>query len=264
MIAHRQLLLFVLVLTHRGTRKGGGFLLNNLVGRSVKLSSSNGSIMPVSSASHEGGTGRIVLGSKSFTRKMIIEEMGFKPLIRTADIDEKAIGDRAADPRDLVLELGLAKAAALLPTLRLQAEKDELDGARLLLTGDQVVVHEGRILEKPANFEEVRRNIAAYAKSPCHTVGSAVLTDLVTGRQESGVDTAEIFFAEIPDDVVTKLCEEGMVLQCAGGLMVEHELVQPYLKEIQGTIDSVMGLSKPLVLRLLARMNGSPSGSQGL
>lgn len=36
--------------------------------------------------------------------------------------------------------------------------------------------------------------------------------------------------------------------------MVEHDLVQPYITNIDGTIDSVMGLSKQLVLRLLAQL----------
>ncbi|CAM9233482.1 unnamed protein product [Choristocarpus tenellus] len=190
---------------------------------------------------------------------MIVEEMGFLPIVRTADIDEGAIGDRTEDPSELVLELGLAKAAALLPSLRAEFEEDKLDGASLLLTGDQVVVHEGRVLEKPADVDEIRRNIAGYAKSPCQTVGSVVLTDLKTGKQVSGVDSAEIFFDEIPADVVTKLCKEGTVFCCAGGLMVEHELVQPYVKEIRGTIDSVMGLSKPLVLRLVDSLYSVPT-----
>lgn len=34
-------------------------------------------------------------------------------------------------------------------------------------------------------------------RSPCRTVGSAILTDIVTGAQVSGVDTAEIFFKEV-------------------------------------------------------------------
>lgn len=33
--------------------------------------------------------------------------------------------------------------------------------------------------------------------------------------------------------------------------MVEHELVQPHVTRMEGTLDSVMGLSKDLLLRLL-------------
>eukprot|EP00752_Nemacystus_decipiens_P011866 g10524.t1 len=208
-----------------------------------------------------GARGQLVLGSKSFTRRMIVEEMGFTPVIRSADIDEASIGDRTADPADLVLQLGQAKAEALLPALRTEAERGALC-TTLLLTGDQVVVHDGQVLEKPADRDEVRANIKKYAQSPCRTVGSAVLTDITTGAQVSGVDTAEIFFKEIPDDVVTKLCDEGTVMMCAGGLMVEHALVQPYITNIDGSIDSVMGLSKALVHKLLEQIKQQPSNPE--
>lgn len=63
-----------------------------------------------------------------------------------------------------MLQLGIAKAEALLPGLKAEAARGIL-GATMLLTGDQVVVHEGRILEKPADEDEVRKNVAGYAVS---------------------------------------------------------------------------------------------------
>jgi septum formation protein len=178
---------------------------------------------------------------------------------RTANIDEKAIGDRASDPAELVLLIGTAKADALVPQLQSTSSRE---GATLLLTGDQVVVHDGAVLEKPADYTEVRRNIAAYAKSPCRTVGSAVITDLVTGRRVSGVDTATIHFTEIPEHIVDELCKVEDILWCAGGLMIEHPLVQPYIASIDGTIDSVMGLSKDLVERLLQQLSDEFTNKQ--
>lgn len=47
------------------------------------------------------------------------------------------------------------------------------------------------------------------------------------------------------------LVTAGDVYQCAGGLMVEHPLVFPHVLKIDGTIDSVMGLCKGTVSRLL-------------
>ncbi|CAM9651566.1 unnamed protein product [Phaeothamnion confervicola] len=225
-----------------------------------------------------GSAGPMILGSKSFTRRLILEEMGYTPIVRTADIDERAVGDRESDPFALVLALGLAKADALLP--RLQAERiaeerrgdgdngngggssgssgssSGLGGAQILLTGDQVVVHDGRVIEKPADFAEVRRNIRAYAVTPPRTVGSVVLTDLVSGCRVSGSDAATIHFAPIPEPVVEQLIASAgdILLCCAGGLMAEHPLVTPYLEQIDGTMDSVLGLSKPLVRRLMAEL----------
>ena len=48
-----------------------------------------------------------------------------------------------------------------------------------------------------------------------------------------------------------QLISEGDVFYCAGGLMVEHALVQPHVTRMDGSLDSVMGLAKHLLLRLL-------------
>jgi len=82
-----------------------------------------------------GGKPFLILGSKSETRQAIVADMGFDFRVETADIDEKAIGDRAGDVRELVLEIGKAKAAALLPRL---AEAGGEPAGTVLLTGDQV------------------------------------------------------------------------------------------------------------------------------
>ena len=82
------------------------------------------------------------------------------------------------------------------------------------------------------------------------------MTHLPTGIQVSGVDTATIYFsASIPTDLVDRLVELGEpILSCAGGLMIEHPLTKEHLQRIDGTEDSVMGLSKNLVLRLLQEL----------
>lgn len=49
------------------------------------------------------------------------------------------------------------------------------------------------------------------------------------------------------------LLAEGEVMWCAGGLMVEHDLVQPHVTSMEGSLDSVMGLAKDLLLRLLCQ-----------
>ena len=67
----------------------------------------------------------------------------------TADIDEKAVGDRASNPENLVLELARAKAAAIHKKL------GKVQTKALLITCDQVVVHNGKVLEKPVSEEEV-------------------------------------------------------------------------------------------------------------
>ena len=128
----------------------------------------------------------------------------------------------------------------------------------IVLTGDQVVTHAGKILEKPESIEEAKSFCRGYATSPASTVGSCVIRHIPTGIQASGVDSATIYFrpsiASIIDgkDLVDRLLEDNApILDCAGGLMSEHELVREHIEKIDGTKDSVMGLSKELVTKLL-------------
>ena len=58
-------------------------------------------------------------------------------------------------------------------------------------------------------------------------------------------------FEAIPQASVDTLIAAGDVYYCAGGLMVEHPLVSPHVLSIDGTMDSVMGLKKDTVTRLI-------------
>jgi septum formation protein len=205
----------------------------------------------------------LLLGSASFTRKLILKEMGveFHKLVRP--IDEKALGDRSNDvPADLVLTLAKAKMNHLCQEIQAGRCKDDLPKSNsntswVVLTGDQVVTCEGMILEKPESIQEAKDFVSRYATSPPSTVGSCVLTHLPSGIQVAGVDTATIHFRPtIPSDLIDKLLEQNEpILSCAGGLMVEHPLVKNHIDRIDGTEDSVMGLSKDLVLSLLKELS---------
>ena len=215
------------------------------------------------------------LGSGSQSRKQLLGELldplGVEFRTMSADIDEKAI--RVEDPRELVVQLAHAKADAIL--WRMEDEGVEKKG--FLLTCDQVVVHEDTILEKPETEEEARRFIDGYGRSPASTVGSVVCTSLESGERVETVDVAQvrgvlglvlhvdnteskqkpvtmilqILFRPIPKEAVDALVEEGEIFWCAGGLMVEHPLVVPHVVDMQGGIDSVMGLKKESVVKLV-------------
>jgi len=191
----------------------------------------------------------LIMGSGSASRRAILSAAGYTFEVCKADIDERGLGDRSSGDkaRELVLLLGNAKADAII-----KANADRKEG--VLLTADQVVVCRNRILEKPLDESEAREYMGWYGEHPCSTVGSIVLTDLATGRRVSGIDSCKISFNPIPPDVVSSLIEEGEVFYCAGGLMIEHPKVQPYIREVQGSMESVMGLCPTLLSSLLKQL----------
>ncbi|GLT58030.1 hypothetical protein SLA2020_309560 [Shorea laevis] len=191
---------------------------------------------------------KIIMGSSSFARRKILAEMGYEFTIMTAGIDEKAI--RKEKPEELVVALAEAKAEAILQRLPLGDYVSEAEPT-LLITADQVVVYEGIIREKPSDEEEARQFIKGYSGGCAATVGSVFVTNLKTGFRKGEWDRAEIYFHEIPEEVIKKLIEERTVLNVAGALVIEHPLIRPYVKEVVGTIDSVMGLPKALTQKLI-------------
>lgn len=201
----------------------------------------------------------LLLGSASFTRKLILKELGVPFLKIVRPIDENAVGDRLQDsPKDLVLTIAQAKMNHLLTELQNgKISAEELPGEEfLILTGDQVVTCQGHILEKPESIEQARDFCKMYQTHPPSTVGSCILAHWPSGIQVAGVDTATIYFHKtIPTTLIDALVEQGEpILSCAGGLMIEHPLTKEHLERIDGTEDSVMGLSKDLVLRLLQEL----------
>ncbi|XP_061336458.1 uncharacterized protein LOC133283595 isoform X2 [Gastrolobium bilobum] len=175
--------------------------------------------------------------------------MGYEFTIMTADIDEKGI--RREKPEDLVMALAEAKADAILQRLFAGGPLDEDASATLLITADTVVVYRGIIREKPTSEKEAREFIKGYSGSHAAVVGSVVVTNLVTGKRYGGWESAEVYFHEIPDEVIDNLIDEEITFNVAGGLMLEHPLTLPFVDAVVGSTDTVMGLSKALTEKLL-------------
>ncbi|KOM32297.1 hypothetical protein LR48_Vigan01g185300, partial [Vigna angularis] len=190
----------------------------------------------------------IILGSSSKARREILSEMGYEFTIMTADIDEKSI--RREKPEDLVMALAEAKADAIVKRLPTGGGLEEDDSTTLLITADTVVVYRGIIREKPTSEKEAREFIKGYSGSHAAVVGSVVVTNLATGKRCGGWDSAEVYFLEIPDEVIDSLIDEGITFNVAGGLMLEHPLTLPFVDAVVGSTDTVMGLSKALTEKL--------------
>ena len=217
----------------------------------------------------EGLPRPLLLGSASFTRKLILTQMGIDYHILVRPIDEREIGSRDTDrPEALVLAVAQAKMTHLLQEITAGRCDNDLPpqnsddgdsniGEWIVFTADQVVTCQGRILEKPDNITQAKEFVTQYGKHPCSTVGCVVLTHLPSRTCISGIHTATVHFLpslteEVASNMIdTLIASKEPVLSCAGGLMIEHPLTQQYVDRIEGSMDSVMGLCPETVQRLL-------------
>lgn len=175
---------------------------------------------------------KLILGSKSVGRKKILEAAGYTFRILTANIDEKAI--RSTNFKELPLLLARAKAKKLL---------EHIDRNSMIITADQVVVYNGQLREKPETKEQAQTYLQSYnTKHPAQTYTAVVVTNTKTGKQAEIIDIAKVYFKKIPSHIIEKLIEEGSVMHAAGGFIVEHPLLAPFVDHIEGTLDSITGL----------------------
>ena len=74
------------------------------------------------------------------------------------------------------------------------------------------------------------------------------------GRQVSRFPNQNHFvggFHSFPDDIIKQLIAEGNIFSQAGAFSLEDPLIIPYIERIVGTLDSVEGLPKEIVERLM-------------
>lgn len=204
---------------------------------------------PAPSSAKWPGLAKLILGSKSWSRRTLLAELDLPPFdIAVPDIDEAAL--RVDSPRDLVLLIANAKARALLSRGIIDPAPTE-QGKTLLVCGDSVVNHKGCILEKPVDEAEARRFLQSYSTAPATTVSSVVVVDVHSGKKWQGVDEAEVYFRPMPLQVIDELVLTGGSMDSAGALRIEHPLAVQYTDCIIGHRSAVMGFSQPLAKQLL-------------
>ncbi|CAL7962944.1 Nucleoside triphosphate pyrophosphatase [Gammaproteobacteria bacterium] len=186
---------------------------------------------------------KFILGSKSPGRRQILTKMGYEFTVLDPNIDEKSI--RSDVPERLVSALACAKAMALLP---------KISEAAILITSDQVVRCNSKILEKPKDQNEAHEFLRMYMQYPAETITAVTVTNTLNKKQESGVDIAKIWFHPIPENMVEQIANQEYVITCAGGFSLDDLLLKKYIAKIEGAPDSITGLPIELTKQLILKV----------
>lgn len=187
---------------------------------------------------------KIILGSASWGRKKVLKDLGFDCVVMPPNIDEKAIRDN--DPEKLVLKIANAKADALLKKINEDV---------ILITGDQVVYFDGKILEKPKDQKQAYEFLKSYGtKNPVEFIGSLVLVNTMTGKRVESLQYTKVYLDKISDTVIDAHIKKGGALDAAGGIKIESKEIGPFVKKLEGGLDSAMGLSETVFKELLEQV----------
>ncbi|MGW3897870.1 Maf family protein [Micromonospora profundi] len=216
---------------------------------------------------------RLVLASASPARRKSLQAAGIEPDILVSGVDESlVVTDRA---EDLCLELARLKAQAVLtrlspatpptspspgtdPGLSASASTSTSTSTstnqRTLVIGcDSVLAFDGEILGKPADPADATRRWQRMRGRSGVLHSGHCLIDMAAGRRAEAVASTTVHFADISDDEIAAYVASGEPLAVAGAFTIDG-LGGPFVERIEGDPGTVVGLSMPLLRRLLAEL----------
>lgn len=162
-------------------------------------------------------------------------------------VDESRV--EAEDAYTLCLALARMKA-------RTVAAELPADPGILVLGCDSVLAFEGQVFGKPANAEEAAKRWAMMRgrSGVLHT--GHHLTGLVSGRQAESVGTTVVHFADVTDAEIEAYVATEEPLNVAGSFTLDGR-GGAFVERIEGDPGNVIGLSLPLLRKLLMEMDVS-------
>lgn len=184
---------------------------------------------------------RFVLASASPARLDTLRRAGVEPEVIVSGVDESAV--HAENPAELVAELAELKARAVI---------GRLDRAALVLGCDSLFEWDGRALGKPAGAADATaRWRAMRGRSGVLHTGHALLhTD---GRAVIETAPTPVRFADVSDAEIDAYCATGEPLRVAGAFTIDG-LGGWFVEAVDGDHHNVVGLSLPLLRRMLAEL----------
>lgn len=185
----------------------------------------------------------LVLASASPARLGLLRAAGLDPVVVVSGVDESVV--EATDPRGVVRELAERKAAAV-------AAGPVPPGA-IVVACDSMLELDGEVLGKPGTADvALERWRRMRGRDGTLLTGHCVL-DTATGRQARGVGATVVRFGRPSDAELAAYVATGEPEWAAGGFTLDGRSA-PYVDGIDGDPGNVIGLSLPLLRRLLGEL----------
>lgn len=192
------------------------------------------------SASMRSDSTRLVLASASPARLATLRRAGIEPIVEVSGVDEDGVRDAA--PPVVALELARHKAWSV-------AERHR--GEAVLVVGcDSILELDGEIFGKPGTPDVARERWRRMrGRSGVLHTGHCVI-DTARGKAADATASTRVDFADLTDAEIDAYIATGEPLGVAGGFTIDG-LGGPFIERVHGDHHNVIGLSLPLLRRLL-------------
>lgn len=180
----------------------------------------------------------LILASQSPRRRQLLQEAGFDFTVQSVDIDESFPDDMPV--RDVAPWLAQRKAAA---------SRHLIQDKEVILSADSVVILDGSIYNKPADYDEAFQMIRALSGRQHTVVTGICLLAQEKERVLSGI--SDVWFAELTDPEIDYYIQSCQPFDKAGAYGVQEWIGLCKIVRIEGTYTNIMGLPVDLVYQTL-------------
>jgi len=184
---------------------------------------------------------KIILASKSPRRREILENLGVRFEIVTADTDETSA---ESDPCRLVELLSRRKGEAVWERL-LQEGRDVSD--TVVIASDTVVAVDGEILGKPLDAADAKRMLRLLSGRRHEVVSGVCLIGM--GKIGTAHEVTEVEFDALDEETVARYVREQQPYDKAGAYAIQGA-ASAYIRGIRGCYFNVVGLPVHRLCRL--------------
>lgn len=171
----------------------------------------------------------IILASKSPRRRQLLRDAGFEfTLADSFEVEE-------IYPESLPAE----EVAEFLSNLKGDAYPNALKEKDVLITSDTVVVVEGEVMGKPADYDDAFRMIRKLS-GKMHKVITAVCIRTASSKH-SFSDECDVFFDELTDEEIDFYIRHYKPYDKAGAYGIQEWIGYIGISRIEGSFFTVMG-----------------------